>query len=305
MGRHAVVVAILAVVALSIGTRPRAEDAVIADGNALARTEVQRIRRHFDSVVVELASRDVSTLSGLQRSNRAALTETLHAYRDRGLFPRNYEFAEPTPYFIDRRTDVLCAVAHLMASTGHRSLVDRIAARDNNVWVADLAGDPDVEQWLEKQGITLAEAARIQVPYEMVPVQESRPEFGARVRYFAGSAAAVSTSLAAVALRDRVPRRGVGLLGAAAGLGSILLAANAPRTGGMTPAVRAATIANVAVGLTGLVLGVNELHRLSAIEQARNGAPAADAEGARVSVSPFVSPSDGAGLSLAVRVPLR
>lgn len=128
--------------------------------------EVARIRAHFDSVLAELPARDVSMLTPDRRERRADLLRTLRAYRNAGEFPHNYDFpGEAVPYFVDRGTGVLCAVAHLMASTGRRDIVDRVAAMDNNVWVPELAGDTAFTGWLDVHGLTLAEAARIQVPY--------------------------------------------------------------------------------------------------------------------------------------------
>jgi hypothetical protein len=134
------------------------------------RAEVQRIRVHFDSVLAELPGRDLSALTPAQRRNRAGLVATLQAYRDRGVFPHNYDFpGQAVPYFVDRKTGTLCAVAHLLESTGRRDIVDRVARADNNVWVPQLAGDTAFAAWLDANGITLAEAARIQVPYEAGP----------------------------------------------------------------------------------------------------------------------------------------
>lgn len=128
--------------------------------------EVARIRAHFDSVLHELPARDVSRLDAPRRERREALLRTLRAYRDRGVFPHNYDFpGAAVPYFVDRVTGTRCAVAHLMESTGRGDLVQRVASTDNNVLVAELAGDTAVLSWLDAHGLTLAEAARIQVPY--------------------------------------------------------------------------------------------------------------------------------------------
>ena len=132
-----------------------------------AERETARIRAHFDSVLAELGERSVGGLTSEQRARRATVIAMLRAYRDRGAFPRNYDFpGEATPYFVDRETGVLCAVAHLLESTGRRDIVDRVAAANNNVWVGELAEDAELEGWLREHGLTLEEAARIQVPYE-------------------------------------------------------------------------------------------------------------------------------------------
>lgn len=80
---------------------------------------------------------------------------------------RPYVFpGRAVPYFVDRKTGVLCAVAHLLESTGRRDVVDRVAALDNNIWVAQLAGDTAFRRWLDTHSLTSTEAARIQVPYQ-------------------------------------------------------------------------------------------------------------------------------------------
>ncbi len=124
------------------------------------------VRAHFDSVLIELQSTDSAGMRGDRRARRTALIGALRGYNERGAFPNNYDFPdEPTPYFVDRVTGVRCAVAHLLESTGLHDMVQRVAAANNNVRVADLAGDTAFVAWVEEQGITLAEAARIQPSY--------------------------------------------------------------------------------------------------------------------------------------------
>jgi len=129
-------------------------------------TEVGRIRSHFDSVLTELASRSVAELGAERITRRTALINALRDYRDRGVFPHNYDFpGRAVPYFVDRKTGTLCAVANLLAYSGRWDIVDRVAHADNNVRVAQLAGDTAFVRWLDTNGLTLAEAARIQMPY--------------------------------------------------------------------------------------------------------------------------------------------
>ncbi len=140
--------------------------AVHARSASLANRDLARIHAHFDSVLAELGQRDLSGLSAAQRTRRAALIDSLRAYRDRGVFPHNYDFPRhATPYFVDRKTGALCAVANLLAITGRRDIVGRVAAANDNAWVAQLAGDTAFTSWLGANGFTLAEAARIQVLY--------------------------------------------------------------------------------------------------------------------------------------------
>ena len=188
--------------------------------NAAERGEIARIRAHFDSVLTELRTNDVSSLTALQRANRQQVMVTLAEYRDRGVFPHNYDFAGATPYFIDRKTGTLCAVAHLLESTGRRDIVDRVARTNNNVWVAELEGDSAVATWLERNGLTLAEAARIQVPYvrdePMTPAKVARNTVFFAVAPAAAAVAATTTVWNVVANGDG-HRRGVSWSGVAAG----------------------------------------------------------------------------------------
>jgi hypothetical protein len=131
--------------------------------------EVARIRSHFDSVAGELRARNVSALTPAARSERLALISEVERYRDAGAFPHNYDFpGELVPYFVDRKTGVRCAVANLLEKTGRGDIVERVRVANNNVRVPQLSGDTAFNHWLDDHGLTLAEAARIQVPYGTV-----------------------------------------------------------------------------------------------------------------------------------------
>lgn len=143
-----------------------------ATADAGYAAEAARIQVRFDSVLRELRAVDVTGLSPSRRTARAARIATLQAYRDRGEFPHNHDFRDAaTPYFVDHR-GVVCAVGYLLEQSGRRDIVDRVRDADNNVWVAELAGDTAFTRWLDRSGLTLAEAARIQVPYDMVGNEE-------------------------------------------------------------------------------------------------------------------------------------
>jgi hypothetical protein len=94
-------------------------------------TEVLRIRAHFDSVLIELSARDLRGLSPAQRSHRAALIRE-STYRVRGVFPPTTTL--PAQRRFRRPKDGGGAVANLLARTGRRDIVDRVARANNNVW---------------------------------------------------------------------------------------------------------------------------------------------------------------------------
>jgi hypothetical protein len=154
IARGVFIVALGASVALAFVRRPGFET-----------RERVRVQAHFDSVLAELRGRDVSALAPVLRGRRAALIETLQAYRDRGLFPHNYDVPVMAPTFVDPKTKIRCAVGQLIESTGRGEMVMRVAQTNNHVLVAQLAGDTAFTNWLDTVGITLAEAERIQPKY--------------------------------------------------------------------------------------------------------------------------------------------
>lgn len=130
------------------------------------QTEVARVQHHLDGALALLAARDLTPLTTQQRGRRAQLVGALKEYRDAGRFPVNRDVpGEYVPVFVDQITGVHCAVGHLLALTGETGLVARVVATNNLVRVADLAGDGAFVRWLEENGLTLAEAARIQPSY--------------------------------------------------------------------------------------------------------------------------------------------
>ena len=267
-----------------------------SDVALLARAaEVARIRAHFDSVLAELPRRDVSALATEQRARRSVLLGTLRAYRDAGAFPRNYDFpGEAVPYFVDRGTGVLCAVAHLMASTGRRDIVDRVAAANNNVWVSELAGDTAFTRWLDDHGLTVAEAARIQVPY----FEEGPPPSGDRARA-PSSAAAWALGGAAVASlwTARANTDGRSRLGSALGIiaGTTAMGMGAASLDGErnAPAIGAASLL---AGATSAWLSTRGIMR-------HRQAVATKREAERATVAPLlpVDGKSGAGVSVTLR----
>jgi hypothetical protein len=98
------------------------------------------------------------------RRRREAMISALAAYRARGRFPKNDRFATRAPFFVDAH-DTRCAMAALVEASGERALVERIATRANNAYIAELAADAELVAWLAAHGLSLDEAARIQPNY--------------------------------------------------------------------------------------------------------------------------------------------
>jgi hypothetical protein len=263
-----------------------------------ADREVARIRMHFDSVLAELEGARVNGLTPVQRERRTALVETLQDYRARGVFPHNRDFpGQAVPYFIDRRTGTLCAVAHLLASTGRRDIVERVARMDNNVRVASLAADTAFTAWLGANGITLDEAARIQVPYLVVepsPAQQRRNSVFAVASPVAAAGSIVSSMLN-LRMNADGHSRATSLVGVVSGVATASLGLMSINKPGVP---MAASVAGIGIGGLGLALSGRSIqHHALAVREAERATTVSTA-----SVTPFVSTrGDGAGVSVSLR----
>ncbi len=266
----------------------------------VSANEIRRIHAHFDSVLIELRARDVSSLSVTQRTHRTALIATLASYNARAQFPQNYDFVAPTPYFIDRRTGVLCAVAHLLEFTGRRDIVDRIALSNNNVWVAALAGDSAVTTWVHTNGLTLDEAARIQVPYNSGP---SPAMVGTIV---IGLPLVVGSSLAAAVWNGwgnaDGHRQSGRVIGMTAGILSLAIGGGiAAQMNSNDPHILPATMA--AAGGLSIVMAARSMYRHHQIELAsRDSSRANVTTPAYARISPILPLGRGTGAGVAVEI---
>jgi HEAT repeat protein len=124
----------------------------------------ERLQVRYAGVEQELAAADVEGFTPERLAARARVLAALREYRIRGDFGHNHEFpGARVPHFLDhdgRR----CAVAQLMHATGDDGLVESVAGTNNHAWVVDLAGEESFSRWLDQNGLSLWEAARIQVP---------------------------------------------------------------------------------------------------------------------------------------------
>lgn len=147
---------------------PPTASAVAVD-DATHPAQLERLRRHFAAVDAELRAADVSRLSPAQRAARAEAIERLGAYAARGEFPHNHLRADRLPVFIDEH-GTRCAMAHLIEEASGAELAHAIASRRNLAYIPELARDPAFQPallaWLDRNGLTAAEAARIQPAYD-------------------------------------------------------------------------------------------------------------------------------------------
>jgi len=127
------------------------------------RLTAVRVQAHLRRTERALRAADTSHLDPECRRRRREALDALRAYRDRGRIPTNESTPGRAPQFVGAG-GVPCAVAALVLADGESALVDRVAAADNAVRIEDLEGGPLVE-WLDRTGLTQAEAARIQPAY--------------------------------------------------------------------------------------------------------------------------------------------
>ena len=264
---------------------------VAADARSIANAR-HPLSIRLDTVLAELSSHDVGGLSATQLARRERLLETLGTYRDIGEFPNNYDFpGERVPYFVDRKTGVRCAVAYLLESTGRGDIVRRVASTDNNVWVAELAGDREFTTWLDENGLTLDEAARIQVPYmgDFPPEPVAARSTSSHRAYNVGSAAVVGASAMAALWSSRSTGRLSRMSALSSGIVTVGLGAyglaGRDQTVGSLNLMAGSAVAYLA---TRAVLRDRRLADAQKKEQ-------------RVTVAPTVSATEGAGLSVAFR----
>ncbi len=225
-----------------------------------ADREVARLRAHFAQVDLELTARDVSHLTPPQRQARQTHIDRLRAYAAAGQFPKNtHHPGEYVPYFVDDR-GTRCAMGFLIEQSGSGEFVNRVRQRLNFAYIADIASDPELgpelRVWLEANGLSLDEAARIQPGYDG-PSGDQVP-----AGYKVASAVAIVGGLASVAFNVPLVDVGLsrsvtGLMGVVTGGTAIALAASATDKG------HDATLLtfNVVVGFAALGGGVYALMR--------------------------------------------
>jgi hypothetical protein len=123
----------------------------------------QRVRLHFKHVEWVLRARISRRLSQEQRAAREQLLNALHDYGACGVFPRNHVQPGFAPCFIDRDNRV-CAVAHLLITSGHQPQAQHIAIQANDARVPDMTF-PELDVWALQAGFSKDEVAFIQPIY--------------------------------------------------------------------------------------------------------------------------------------------
>jgi len=241
--------------------------------------ETARIRTHLATVERELRAKDVSSLTVAQRAARTRNLDVLHEYWIRGIFPRNTDFpGERVPYFIDRY-GTRCAMAYLIEQSGHGDFVARVAAAHNNARIWELQDDPALVAWLDQNGMTLAEAARVQPAYDghcyCLTVLQPSASTGYKTTT-AFSIGLNATTLALNAASIGVSRQLGGLLGVLTGAAGIAVGVPNFDQGGQRHTFG---LLNAGVGTAAGLLGIYRLVKVPPTRSNANLAPWLDPRG--------------------------
>lgn len=266
-----------------------------------------RIRTHLAYAERQLRQRTPAGLSPALARRRTHLLDLLHQYWTAGVFPRNFDYAERRPCFIDR-DGRLCAVGYLVAQTAGRPVAEAINRAHQYDRIADMRA-PELGRWVAASGLSKAECALIQPTYQRpVLPQEDVPvanHYAVPSMMWSGLNVAFG-AVSATQLSQAAPRPGLAWVGMASGAGQVLLGAlNLPKDevpeptlwGPQLPvrsfaAERSVSYVNIGVGTATLALSAWNLlcHR-----------QAAQLPRTAVGVVSFPAASGSAGLALTRR----
>lgn len=136
-------------------------------------TQIALLQAHYAAAVADIQAEDTSMLTSEQRYERARLLSVLSDFGACGDFGHNPDYAGALmPYFRDadgRR----CAVAELMHASGEDAFVESVRVARNHAWICELEGDPQFTRWLDRAGLTIEDAVRIQGPPILVEPQRA------------------------------------------------------------------------------------------------------------------------------------
>jgi hypothetical protein len=191
-----------------------------------ATDENLRIRTHLEYVETLLRQKDVSSLSPDMQRNREHMLALLHEYREAGVFPRNYDYADQRiPCFIDQDGRI-CAVGYLVEMTAGRDVAEAINSKHKYEKLLAM-NDATVDSWISTSGLTKRECAMIQPAYGFYPPPQNNtiaPAYGISSAILGGVNASMMT-LNGVQIGRGSNDKIIPIIGMATGLGQITLGA--------------------------------------------------------------------------------
>jgi hypothetical protein len=184
--------------------------------------ETLRLQTHLRFVEALLSHTSTSHLSKRQKQKRARVLRLLHEYWTRGVFPKNYDYEERKPCFIDRDGNI-CAVGYLIEKTVGRKAAERINQKHQYNYLADMK-EAFIAKWAAEYGVTLNECAMIQPTYGSVPTDKTvnvpvKTGYGIASGFLAGANAGVNVANLSSRFSGRSKMVGyMGLIGGASQL---------------------------------------------------------------------------------------
>jgi len=127
-----------------------------------------RIKTHLEYVESLLRKKDVSNLPADLKEKRLQVLNLLRSYWTAGIFPRNYDYTERKPCFIDKDNRI-CAVGFLIERTAGRKVAEQINTSHKYDELLAM-NDKAVDSWIATSGLTREECAMIQPTYGPPPV---------------------------------------------------------------------------------------------------------------------------------------
>ena len=215
-----------------------------------------RIVTHLAYAEELLRNKDVSHLSPEQQENRTMLLDLLHDYWTKGIFPKNYDYADQRkPCFIDK-DGTICAVGYLIEQTAGRDVAEQINEKFKYNELLTMQ-DEIVDNWIAQSGLTKEECATIQPFYNYNPNYIS-PKYGITSAALSGvniTLSAVNTIQIGFGNNGKVTPI-IGLISGASQivLGSIMLP---PEDGFVEPneSQKVLSFVNIGLGTTTMMLG--------------------------------------------------
>lgn len=257
--------------------------------------ETARIQAHLLGAEREMVSHDVSHLSAPQREARGRALAALRRYRLAGRFPHNHRVpGARVPIFVDEH-GTPCAMAYLIAESGSVDLVQRIAATRNLALIRQLADDPELVAWLRANGMTAAEAARVQPTYWPVDPEPTSDEFSWAYHAATGATTLANGALMYMSLRGE-SRTWSGLAVAGGALQTVIGISGLGEV-----SARPYGIFNTGFGAATSLIGAYALFRPAAAPALTRSVRLAPGHHALIAAAPLATADGGVGMTATLR----
>lgn len=130
--------------------------------------ESSKLQTHLKYVEKLLRSKDISSLTKVQKENRLKMLDLLNEYWTAGIFPKNYDYPnQRIPCFIDKDGNV-CAVGFLIEQSAGRQITEEINSKFKYEYLLAM-NDQKIDSWVQESGLTKEECAMIQPTYGPAP----------------------------------------------------------------------------------------------------------------------------------------